>query len=214
MQFRVVPSHFLRPELLCCAHVTGADRFVWRSRIHWDGAVLHVERSPAESGFFHLLADVPGWGRTLLSTAWLMPRPAPYHLQVELARGMFHQVRTQAQEWMALGLRPQPQVHARLHRGFVLLREAVLSPDPETAGQKALGSLVESLWAGQFLVRSYAQQGFAGRLLQADSPPPWLGIHLGETVPQGKFAQYLPEVFHMVQVALNWRQVQPDESPV
>ena len=213
MRFKVVPPDFLQPELLPCAHLTGPDRYLWKSRIEWDGQFLVAQRVPAESGFFHLLADVPGWGRTLLSTAWLMEREKPYHLQVELARGHLHQLRTQYREWTALGLRPCDEAGEYQKRAFTALRRAIASAgDDETAGRLALESVAASLHAGIHLVQSYVRQGLPVRLRQQDTAPPWLAMALGRTVPEGKFAESLKDVFHAVQAALCWRDVQPAED--
>ncbi len=213
MRFKVVPSEFLDPRLLPCAHLTGPDRYLWKSHIHWDGQLLVAQRMPPESGFFHLLADVPHWGRTLLSTAWLMEREEPYHLQVELARGQMHQLRTQHREWTALGLQPGEETNRHLRQAFAALREAVVSAgDEHRAGHLAVQSIAASLQAGEHLVRDYVRQGLPVRLRQEGTPPPWLGMSLGRTVPEGKFAESLKDVFHAVQVALGWRDVQTGED--
>ncbi len=214
MRFQVVPSDFLDLQLLPCAHLTGPDRYLWKSQIHWDGHLLVAQRIPAESGFFHFLADVPGWGRTLLSTAWLMERKTPYHLQVELARGQLHQLRVQHREWTALGLQPDEETRQYLHQAFAAFRDAILvaCDNAEQAGRLAVQSIVASLHAGERLVQCYVRQGLPVRLRQPDTPLPWLGMNLGRTVPEGKFAESLKDVFHAVQVALGWRDVQTGED--
>lgn len=123
MRFLVPPDERLRDEAVQRAYLMGMDFVPWASQASWDGQVLTVEREVRESGMLAIPWTIPGHGEFVLQTTSLVERRQPYLLQLELARGTLHRLRTQLSNWKLLGFRasePTMQSIAAAHEAFVL----------------------------------------------------------------------------------------------
>lgn len=65
-------------------YMAGVDEIPWQTRARWQDEQLVVERSESDSGNLFVPLEVAGHGQLVLSTASLMERSRPYHLDVEL----------------------------------------------------------------------------------------------------------------------------------
>ena len=88
MRFLVPRPERISEALLQRAYLAGMDCIPWLSETHWDGSELIVVREIRESGNLYVPWPVVGQGELILCTASLMERKQPYHLPVELARGL------------------------------------------------------------------------------------------------------------------------------
>src|SRR4051794_11596363 len=114
--------HFLLPSELTAeaarelerSCLTGSpDNMPWPTAVQLEPGQLTLRRRNLdESGCLVAPWPVPGVGQLMGTSATLMERPKPYHLQLELSRGKVNQVRCQTWDWTSIGL----QVPAELAR--------------------------------------------------------------------------------------------------
>ncbi len=87
MQFILPEQEGLPRYALDGAYMIGSDGAPWETRVEWTGNRLIVSRDTRESGYLVVPWPLSDFGAMALSTATLLPREAPYHLALELARG-------------------------------------------------------------------------------------------------------------------------------
>lgn len=75
------------------AYLSGLEGIPWQSQVIWSGDELWLERDVDDSGYFYLPWLIDGYGELLLGTTSLMERESPYHLPLELARGVLCRLR-------------------------------------------------------------------------------------------------------------------------
>jgi len=155
---------------------------------------------------------VEGHGEVALSTAWLMERERPYHLEVELARGKLNQVRGQMFEWLQIGLEVPAALETLVQEAVSALAAASTLQEPSQAAAEADRAISLAVKAATWLTRCYAEQCLNARRHQTGRLDTHLGVHLGDSpVPQG-LAPLVKGSFNAGCVPLSWRSVEADEQ--
>ena len=100
---------------------------------------LVVERAESDSGNFFIPCAIEGHGELMLSTASLMERDEPYHLQVELARGTINRLRNQIGTWEVVGHDRAARPVRAAGRGAMSISSwaATRQDEPEAAAERA-----------------------------------------------------------------------------
>lgn len=212
LRFRLHDRNRIAPEALSRIFVAGGDDIPWATRAWYDRDVLVVERQVDESGYVHVPWEVNGAGRRLLSTGTLMERDAPYLLDVELARGLIHRLRSRLFIWEYMGLVTPPALRERLHaaiRSFA--RAATCQSDPAAAAASANESIAAALAVSVDLVRSYAEQSLAARQRQTPATT-LLGVTLGATTPTVKARRQVVDACTIAQLPMAWRTIEAIEG--
>src|SRR5207253_7785413 len=124
---------------------------------------LVLRRQVDESGCLVVPWDVPGAGRLMGMTASLMERAEPYHFLVELARGKVNQLRCQAADWQATGLRMPPDLSRQIRDASISFGRAVTHATDEQTGAEADATLRQAYDASAKLVKEYTAQMFQAR---------------------------------------------------
>jgi hypothetical protein len=142
-----------------------------------------------------------------------MERDQPYHLEVELARGMVNCLRNQLAQWEMMGLAVPDELRAMVTEGTVdFSRAATTQNEPATAAEWAQKSLDLTAQAMDQLASQYGQQALAMRRGQPRQFPSWFGVHLGARLPEASVARQLASSFNMVSVPVTWRSVEASEG--
>jgi len=149
----------------------------------------------------------------IVGTATLTERSAPYHLELELARGKLNDVRNQVAEWNQLGLATTPELDLTLKkagREFVQAAGALESSD--LRGLHSARCLAESWRAGELLIETYTSQILDNRMAAASRLPTLFGCMLDSQ------ARALPpnlarhRIFNQAVLNYSWRHAAPSEG--
>lgn len=195
------------------AYISGMEEIPWRSRAHWTDQGLVVERAESDSGNLFIPYRVAGHGELMLSTASLMEREQPYHLQVELARGTLNRLRNQASAWESMGMTPPAAMRAPLAAAHEHLSwAATRRSEPEAAADRAALAIGLALDAMEVLSTSYVAQALAVRHQQLGRLNTLLGFNLGSTCPSDAISEQVVPAFNMAVVPLNWREIEAREG--
>jgi hypothetical protein len=159
-----------------------------------------------ESRYLVLPWPVGPFGTLVTTTAILRETPQPYRLMVELARGKLNQVRNQAAEWQGIGLRTSPGFDDALAEAGRLFG-ATLCATPVEADASASRVLEQSYALGDGLVREFVGQLFDTRHQEEGL----LDTRLAARTTGGPGGEYA-KTFNAAQIALRWRDVEPEES--
>ena len=159
-----------------------------------------------ESRYLSIPWHVGRSGVQVTTTATVRESPQPYRLLVELARGKLHQVRTQAAEWVAMGLRTPPGFDDAL-AGVGRLFGAVLCATPEIADVAARDVLEQSYLLGDTLAREFVAQLLDTRHMEEGL----LDTRLAARTTGAPGDEYARS-FNAAQLAVRWRDVEPEES--
>lgn len=214
MQFAVHAAELLAhwPEANS-GYITASDGRVFPTRIELAGNILRCHRQTGESGKLHIAWPVPGFGRIVLSTTSLSERAEPYHLALELARGKLVQVRNQLSSWELGGMRIPVETPALIRQAYGLFTKGALAQQtPEVAFGFASDSIRAACEAAQGLVRAYAEQSLAGRMLRYPNMPMVMGADLGHAAPHRKWDEAFPMVLNMATLNASWKSVEIDEG--
>jgi len=154
------------------------DNMPWPTKVQIEPTRLVVRRDVDESGYLVVPWETDGAGRLMGTTATLMERDHPYHLQVELARGKVNQLRCQASDWQAGGLQLSPALEDQIRVVSLELGQALNESSPEQAAQQAQKVLKGSYDAAEQLARAYIDQVFRVRHEREQHLPTALGCRL------------------------------------
>lgn len=214
LKFRLTPPELAErlPELQR-SYVTGLDRTPERLSIELRHGLMICSRESPESGKFHVPWPVPEVGLPYVSTATLVERAEPYDLAVELARGKLNDVRTQAAEWVQLGLRMPAEVEKELAEARRNFAKAATSRDrPEQATASAQLSLSASFRAARKLTEAYTAQVLRKRLENGSKLPTLLACGLGMDPSKAPWAEGLPQAFNAGRIQCHWGMLAPGEG--
>ena len=190
----------------------GPDNMPWPTEVEAAPGRLTVRRSVDESGYLAVPWEVDGAGRLMGSTATLMERPAPYHLQVEQARGKVNQVRCQAADWVAGGLVLPDELAAQIHLATLAFGRAVIQPPSEEAGRQAQEALTLGYRAAHELAQVYVDQVYQIRHQRNPALETVLGAQVASRAPEGAAADALLRACNGVRLPLSWHAVEPGEG--
>lgn len=209
MRFVVYPHDRVRDDAIERAYFTGQDRSIWPSKSRRTADGFEIDRSRDESGCVHLLWEVAGRGELVLSTAWLMERDEPYHLQVELARGTVNRVRRQLADWRDAGLEPSPRLlqllgDARKHFG----QAATQQEQPKAAAVEAERAIAVALEATDELIDCYSAQAISARRAEAPKIELCIGARLDGGEQQPNVDASLKRSLTCAAVPISWGQIE------
>ena len=97
----------------------------WRTWVSWSDDILACRRDEDDSGIFFVPWRTAERGEPILSTTCLRERREPYHLPVELARGVLNRLRNQIETWRISGMEVSDSIFVLLHdatQHFVRMR--------------------------------------------------------------------------------------------
>lgn len=189
----------------------GYDQTPVPTRAKVTGDCLHLTRELSESGYLLVPWPIEPFGTFVVTTTTIRERDEPYLFLIELARGKLNQVRTQAADWQALGLKTPPEFDRELASATRLFGKAVLEPDIATAEAGATRVLQMAFALADQLARIYTQQLFALRLSNGQSLRSHLTARLTR-VPTAALAADYQQTFSAVRVGVRWSDLEPVEA--
>jgi hypothetical protein len=155
---------------------------------------------------------VDGHGQHLLGTTTLMERDRPYLLEVELARGLLHRLRSRMFIWEWMGVETPDDLNDRLHNATSLFARAATSQgDLAAASAAANESMAASLTVADQLVRIYADQSLQSRQRQTPVAT-LLGVNLGVQAPPVAMRRQLVDACNIIQLPVSWRALESREG--
>jgi hypothetical protein len=196
-------------ELACMAG--GPDSMPWPTRVQLEPGRLTVHRDVQESGYLVAPWEVDGAGRLMQASATLIERSAPYHCQVELARGKLNRLRSQAVDWQAGGLPIPQELDEQIHSANLAFGRAVVDSSPEEISRQAQSALVLSHRAADRLVQLYLEQEFRGRREREPRPDTVLGCRL-EGLPPVEAAALFAGMGNSVCLPFTWSRIESSEG--
>ncbi len=212
MRFLVPRRDDFAPNAAERVYMAGLDEIPWRAKVQWVEGGLIVERVEGDSGNLFVPCQVDGRGELVLSTACLMERAQPYHLQVELARGTLNRLRNQIAVWESMGMRVPEAVRRLVHESSEQFAAAATSQDdPGTAAVRAMESARTALLAIDALAASFADQALATRH-QSGKINALFGVNLGTTKPTPAMTSAIVPAINTAVVPLSWRSIEASEG--
>ena len=180
-----------------------------RSQIRQSDGTLVVDRDSDDSVAVFVPWRVAGHGELLLSTTSLMEREAPYHLEVELARGTLSRLRDQQAAWELAGAEVSDEFRAqRSVASASFCQAATCQTDPVQAADKAVEALTQTLDASELLVRDYTRQVLAARHQQTAKLPTLLACNMEEHALDDASAAALLSTFNAAVIPFSWRDIE------
>lgn len=212
LRFRLQDRDRLGADGLNRIFVTGTDEFPWATKARWESDTLVVEKSVDDSGYVYFPWRVDGHGLFLLGSSTLMERPAPYSLEVELARGTIQRLRNRLFLWEWLGMKTDPGLVQRMREATAdFSHAATTQQDAAGAAAAANEAISAALALSDDLVRAYSDQTLAARQTQA-AVPTLLGVALGPQSPPLAMRRQLVDSFNLIQLPVSWRALEVREG--
>lgn len=203
----------LPDDVLGRVYMAGVDEVPWQTRARWHEEQLIIERAESDSGNLFVPLVVPGHGELMLSTASLMERSRPYHLDVELARGTLNRLLNQVAGWESMGMSVPTEVRGGIAESRRLLAKAATNQDhPVQAVESAREAIAATLSAMQLLSDAYVAQAMAARHQQAGKLGTLLGVNLGSSRFSEAVARRIVPTFNTALVPLSWRTIEATEG--
>lgn len=213
LEFLVHPPDRLSDDALASSYFAGSDSVPWKGVPRRTAEGFVVERSVTDSGNLHVLWPTASRGPMVLSTATLMERPRPYHLEVELARGKINQLRNQLSDWVHMGLSPPDAVREQVRQAIELFSHAATGQhQPDDAARRAEQAIDAALQASDALAHCYTDQALAARHRQHAQLNTLLGVNLGHAALSEGVADRLRRLCNAAIVPINWRLVEAREG--
>ncbi len=213
MRFQVFPPDRITGDAADRAFLTGPEQIPWVSRVQSSDGTLTVARKTSDSAALCIPWLVDGHGEVTLSTGTLIERGEPYHLQVELARGVIHHLRSQLSEWQAAGLQVPDSIHAAL-RGALeeFAAAATRQHQPQEAAAHAERAIRAALDVAELLSARYVEQALLVRHRLSQRLPTLLGVNLGHRLLDASMGRQVLQAFNAAVVPVVWRNVEGTEG--
>ena len=213
MRFLVTPPDRLTDDMAQQALLSGIDRGCWQIRASLEAGELRLQRGTSESANLQLPWPVDGRGLVTLSTGSLVERDEPYHLPLELARGVVCQLRNQLADWQAIGLNVPETAHERVAKATWHFGRAAINQDDRAAtAEHAEAAIRTALEGGDLLAAAYVEAAaYTGRR-SGTRMNGVLGVDLGMTMLEPTAATAVAAAFSAANVPLRWSQIENSEG--
>jgi hypothetical protein len=170
----------------------GPDNMPWPTKVQVEPGRLVLYRDVEESGYLVVPWEIENAGRLVGTTATLMERALPYHLQVELARGKVNQLRGQAFDWQTGGLPVSAELDGEIRAAGRAFGHAITETQPDLTCRHAQRALVQAYQAAEHLTQRYMDQVFLVRHQREPRLSTALGCRLEQAPPQEAAAALVP----------------------
>ena len=210
--FQTSRIQFLDEPLLRSCYMTGLEGIAWEREITFAGTRLMIDRQTHESGHFFFPWRSENGLEFMLATTSLRESKDDYHLEVELARGTLHRLRSYLAERSNQYKLSQTYAE-KLTAAHEHLIDAVLHwrSDPQQAGDLAATAIELCLY-----VINHLSVEDAGHLMearhQAGMTNSMFGVKLGQLPDNESDRDTLAGAFDSVMLPFNWKDVSPDEG--
>jgi hypothetical protein len=200
------------PELQRACVAGGPDSMPWPTEVEVEPDRLTVRRDVDESGCLVVPCGVDGSGLLMSTSATLIERSPPYHLQIELARGKVNQLRTQAADWQAGGLIIPDALLQKIQATGRAFARAVTHSPADPVSQQAQAVLNLAYCTAEELVTLYTEQMFEARHQRQPRFDSTLSCRLGAVTLAKEQAQLLMDTCNSLSVSFAWHEIEPAEA--
>jgi len=213
MRFVLSSAERFTEETVRAAYLSGIDRIAWQVEASLRGNELVMKRAVSDSAKLHLLWQVEGHGRVVLSTGSLREDFGPYLLPLELARGTIGQLREQLSEWQTMGLIVPEKITGKVSEATShFARAALLQGDPQASAASAEEALRAGLDAAEGLVATYVDQAMVVRRRTNARLPTLLAGDLSGSPLDDYTAKNFLSGFNAAVVPIRWRGIEASEG--
>jgi hypothetical protein len=213
MRFLVPEPHRVSALGLECAHLAAPEGVAWRTSISWSENVLTCRREEDDSGVFFVPWLMDGRGELVLSTTCLRERREPYHLPVELARGVLHRFRSQIENWRSSGMQISDAVQKFLQDATIHFVQAAVAQNDAMAAAKAAQRAIEiGLDGVDELTLDYAAQLLAVRRRQTPKLGTLFAGCLETLPPTESLAKSFRKTFNSAMIQPVWSEIEPNTN--
>jgi hypothetical protein len=184
--------------------------------------ILSVDYEGEDTCRFSVPWPTKDYGPIVLTTASLKGTTVPYVLDLELARGTIHRIRSRAFDWEhARGLRLPAAYSDLMEQALESFVQAVVEQGGGNGGSKySQAAIDKSIEASRSLARAYTTQTLQVRATPEEKLQTLFGVHL-PTVPHWmQFAQELRPACNAVSIDLGIHRIPaganrlPENDPV
>ncbi len=138
------------------AYLLGPDNVPMRGDFHFANGQITCETPLRGPIALALMWPTKDFGRIMLETTRLMPRPKPYNLHLELARGRLVRISQKREDWGLFDFPEGEALYAEIDQARAHLVEALTAPDDATAAGRGEEALSASVAAGSHLAIFHA----------------------------------------------------------
>ena len=202
--FLIPNKKSLAPYSVDTAHLIGFDGVPWQTQGQLMDEVLLFERDDKESARLVIPWQTDEDRVLTLSTGTLAERNAPYHLPIELARGIVNQIRNQLAAWNQIGFELDLELQSQVKEATQCLIDAISSDDKMLAAEHADRCI--SLACGLITGLSEAFSAFEAGHEQANSAC-WFGGILPTKVPPDSNAR-----FQTMTIPFQWDEIERNQD--
>jgi hypothetical protein len=212
MRFQLPEPHRVSALGLECAHLAAPEGVAWRTSVSWSESTLTCRREEDDSGVFFIPWLVDGRGELVLSTTCLRERRDPYHLPVELARGVLHRLRSQIENWRTSGMQISGAVQDLLRDATLHFVRAAVSQDDPAAAEAAQRAIEIGLDGVDELTLDYAGQLLAVRRRQTPKLGTLFAGCLEALPPSESLAKAFRKTFNSAMLEPVWSEIEPNSG--
>ncbi|MBA62129.1 MAG: hypothetical protein CMJ76_07160 [Planctomycetaceae bacterium] len=210
--FQTSRIQFLDEQLLRSCYMTGLEGIAWERELIVSGNRLMIDRQTHESGHFFFPWRTENGLDFMLGTTSLRETKDEYHLEVELARGTLHRLRSYLAE-RSNQFELSRTYTEKLTEAHERLIEAVFSwrTDFQQAGRSAANAIELCLDVINGLLVEDAGHLMEARH-QAGMSNSMFGVKLGRLPDDQEDREVLAQTFDSVMLPFNWKDLSPDEG--
>lgn len=195
------------------AYLSTLETGIVPTTVSLDGGILACAKNCEETAKLHLIWEVPGFGRPLLSTASLVERNEPYFLPLELARGKLVQVRNQLAAWEAEGFLPSTRFRDEFHLAHRHFARASSHQDhPETCATESESSLTAACRSAEWLAAERTLFEVEHQHRKYHNLHRLLGTTINTRGISGGDEQYFLSAFNSLAISVDWRSLEPTQG--
>lgn len=194
---------------LCGAYLFGTDGVsIRRAKITFKNGIVECEKPNLGTAGLALLWPIDGFGRVLLPTTCLPERPAPYILNVEIARARLMQIINKREDWSFFdSVEGLEDIYKEAQDLFIQSIQKIT--DAPLASKLADESLRKATVFSEKLAIRHAEALFDARSASRGFGRGCIGCRVDPMqIYNSKYVESLLEFFGFVTIPINWAQIE------
>lgn len=193
------------------AYISGFEGIPRPGQVRMQDGSLVLQHQSDESGKLSILYPVDGQGAKVLTSCSLRQREEAYFLPIEAARGLCHNVRSQADIWNRSGMRLPEDFNTHLESGLSsFLDGAQHGASPEIATAHSAAAILSLQQASDALVDTYSSQALAYRISKESQLGTLAAAYVSAEALTPELSKMYLEAFNSIAIRTNWTAVESE----